>query len=885
MAKAHAPLYAFNAGTVSRKALGRIDLTKMRIAAEEQTNFLPQVLGPMVFRPGTEYLLPPRDGLPARMIPFVFSADDTALVELTENALRVYRTGAGLVTRSGTASTIANGDFSANLGSWSDDSDAGSSTSWSSFGGGSARLNGTGINYGAISQQVSNAGGDHSLAITILSGRVSLRIGTTEGGQDILTETVLRPGVHSIAFLTAAASFHVWLGSSQDYPSFVGSCNFEGAGTVVLATPWSDLSAVRFVQSGDVLFVCDGQGQPKRIERRNNDSWSVVDYAPNDGPFLLPNLSATSLQPSSRRGAITLTSSPGIFSEGHVGALFRLTHPGQRAEATLAGAGQETDYIRLSGLSRGILVIINPDGSWNGTVSLQRSVGEPLNWTAVETYTGAVDTMYDDDLDNQIIYYRLAIEAGDYTSGSVLAILRYDQGATSGVVRVREFTSRTQVTADVLSTLSSVESTRDWSEGAWSAARVYPSAVSFHDGRLFWAARDGLHGSVSDAYESFDDETEGDSGPIDRTIATGGVDRINWLVSLQRLLAGTAAQEVSIRASGFDEPLTPTQFTARVMSNRGSADIQAVGVDSYGVFVQRDNRRVFELVYGVDGNDYRSMDLTRLNPQACSADVVRITVQRTPDTRVWFVLEDGTAAVLTYERDDEVVAWTHVETSGQIEDVCVLPGDEEDDVYVVVNRSGGRYLERFASMRECEGGDLSKTSDAHVVHDGVETDMVSGLDHLEGETVVAWADGAPVIGEFTVEDGAVTLPFAVSKAVVGLPYEGRFKSTKLAYGAELGTAMTFPKRISRVALLMADVAWKGVKIGRDFAHMTGLGATYNGRPLDSWETLEEYSFDGSPFNGGWTSDSRMCIKVVSPFCATIMAAVVQMETNERDIQE
>ena len=57
-----------------------------------------------------------------------------------------------------------------------------------------------------------------------------------------------------------------------------------------------------------------------------------------------------------------------------------------------------------------------------------------------------------------------------------------------------------------------------------SPRRGYPSSVTFHDGRLWWAGKDSIIGSVSDAYDSFDATVEGDSGPINRTLAKGPVD-------------------------------------------------------------------------------------------------------------------------------------------------------------------------------------------------------------------------------------------------------------------------------------------------------------------------------------------------------------------------
>src|SRR5690242_1812299 len=90
MGKGNFPLYAFNRGEVSRLALGRVDLDRLRLSAEEQVNFQPMVLGPMTLRPGLQHLDSTRNNLKARFIPFVFGNDDTAALELTDNAPAGY---------------------------------------------------------------------------------------------------------------------------------------------------------------------------------------------------------------------------------------------------------------------------------------------------------------------------------------------------------------------------------------------------------------------------------------------------------------------------------------------------------------------------------------------------------------------------------------------------------------------------------------------------------------------------------------------------------------------------------------------------------------------------------------------------------------------------
>src|SRR5262249_55425574 len=83
MMKTNAPLYSLNAGEVSKIALTRVDVAKLRMAAACQVNWLPWVLGPMALRPGLFYVGGVNGANPARLLPFVYAKPDTALIELT----------------------------------------------------------------------------------------------------------------------------------------------------------------------------------------------------------------------------------------------------------------------------------------------------------------------------------------------------------------------------------------------------------------------------------------------------------------------------------------------------------------------------------------------------------------------------------------------------------------------------------------------------------------------------------------------------------------------------------------------------------------------------------------------------------------------------------
>ncbi|MGF7448358.1 hypothetical protein V7P28_34195, partial [Klebsiella michiganensis] len=244
--------------------------------------------------------------------------------------------------------------------------------------------------------------------------------------------------------------------------------------------------------------------------------------------------------------------------------------------------------------------------------------------------------------------------------------------------------------------------------------------------------------------------------------------------------------EASIQSSSYGEVVTPDNFHIKYPSTRGSTHAGAVVLDNRGIFIHRSGRRVYELNYTSDYYDYASTDLTDLWPECGNSPIARIAAQRLPDDRIHCVRENGTVAVLVRDPAEDLKAWVVVETDGTVEDVVTLPGDEEDRVYYVVNRNGIRCLERWAKESECIGGSLNKQADSFITRSGSASDTLSGLNHIEGKTVVVWADGKD-IGSRTVSGGSIALGSAYSTVAAGLGYKAPYKSSKIAYAAGMGT--------------------------------------------------------------------------------------------------
>ena len=126
MAKTSPQIAAFNRGVVSKRAQARVDVDRIALSADQQTNWRPETLGPMALRVGTEYLLNTGVYLP-HYLPFVFAADDTALLELIDGEVRVVVDDAAL-TFANVVAAVANGDMEPDLTSWTDADDSGATS-------------------------------------------------------------------------------------------------------------------------------------------------------------------------------------------------------------------------------------------------------------------------------------------------------------------------------------------------------------------------------------------------------------------------------------------------------------------------------------------------------------------------------------------------------------------------------------------------------------------------------------------------------------------------------------------------------------------------------------------------------------------------------------
>lgn len=918
-------IYALNGGEVGDEALARLDLERMQFAGSLYLNMMPRVIGSMTFRPGFENIaaLDIGDCYP---LEYSYAGGSSLIPILSDNEMRVIKDGV-FVTRELVSTFVNHGDFGTFTG-WTDDSTGTASADV----GPSERLRlfGTTQDTAAASQtlvvSVGDRGTEHALRVDVHRGPVTIRLGSTSGTANLIKAIDLQDGVHSIAFTPTTAHIYLEISNSYARQASVNSCEIERPGVMVLPTPWTmeDLNdnIIRYTQHKDVLYVASSVYQQREIQRRGDTSWGIQRFKADDGPFVTSD-GSISLRPNRYvdNGAATLTASRKFFEESMIGRLFRIYQSGQVVRETFASDPAEGEYVRISGVGDARIIRYTVSGTWAGLVRLQVSVddgaGNPTGWSDVKTRSSNIaDVEYEDEDDNVIKYFRFALEVGDLTSGTVITEISYEGGSQFGVARMISYDSPTVAPVEFLSRFYSIDASFEWDYSVWSDFDGWPSSVEKFGGRLYWGLGDFVYGSVPDNYKSYDDSVEGDSAPIARSIGTNTDRGILWLLGMQRLTAGTDASEVSIKASNFDEPLTAGSWFPVESSTRGCLNIRSVKCDTDGIFVQSSGTGIFSLTTAQGSLDYQSSDLTQMHEKICGgSQIIDIAVQRRPDTVIWFILANGEARALTYEPAESVVAWARVVTDGLIKRVCASRGAGQDNVHFVVVRDGVQRLERLADLSDCRGGALNCLADSFVRFDVTSALTDFPVPHLAGKDVTVWVNGVALFDQdnlYTVPNGEldytgelmlgldeltlggeqlllsedmgplgpqVTIPVVASGSVViGLPYNGDFQSTKLAYGAQNGTALFQRKKVSALGLYLVDTSPDKIRAGKSFDTMHKFTQTNNGRPLTSGQVLSEYDADMSAVSSDWWTDSRVCIRARSPYPATVAAMALDIRT-------
>tara|TARA_A100001388_G_scaffold110554_1_gene81237 strand:+ start:1183 stop:3552 length:2370 start_codon:yes stop_codon:yes gene_type:complete len=589
--------------------------------------------------------------------------------------------------------------------------------------------------------------------------------------------------------------------------------------------PWSEsqLRQVAYAQINDVMYLVHPEVSPRKLVRSSETSWSLTEVDFDFPLYRDENKSDITVNPSGTTGNITLTASADLFSEDMVGSKMQIGHDraatGWEVKISLHDDDATSPNLLLDSDYQ-----LTTNGTWDGTVKLQKSPGVGAgSFTDVRSWVGANDRniIYSGKEIDGIHEYRLFFDHSSDGANSPNAILEAVDRTLYGEVKITGYTSPTEVAATVIKPLASSDATKRWSEGAMSEKRGYPAAITFHENRLVLGGIPGdphaIYGSVTNDYENFEKGTNDDESYLHR-ILSGEHNAIRWLVSERVLLVGTEAGEFVMSgtgAGGQESMLTPSNVKARRHSNFGSAAIQAVFINDSVLYAQRSARKIREYGYVFERDRYQAADMTLLGEHITGLGVQEMTFQVQRDSILWTIVTGGELVGMTYEKEQNVMGWhRHTTPGGEFESVaCIYGANEEDEVWTIVKRTiegtEKRYIERLrpdqyrAQQNKDKDNYWYLDCAKRVTAGATEPDLtqVTGLEHLEGQTVKVMVDGAERETK-TVQSGRVSLAKGGRTALVGLAYTSRLEPMKLDTPQQNGASRTREGKIWRLGFLV-----------------------------------------------------------------------------------
>lgn len=341
-----------------------------------------------------------------------------------------------------------------------------------------------------------------------------------------------------------------------------------------------------------------------------------------------------------------------------------------------------------------------------------------------------------------------------------------------------------------------------------SASRGYPACGAFYQQRLnragFYSKKSAFLCSVSGEYFDLNIDVKASTGAILQDIDTDGAEEIQKMARARHLLIFTSAGEYFISDRVFDrtQPLNVVN-SSRNGSAQGVPIIESEDAILYFTPDRSSDNRSGVLLYSMTYDDvnqaYVSEPLSLLAAHIVR-DVVDAALQKssndTSANRLWAVRSDGTMTEGAMIRNQDVTAFTRWQTAGAVGAVCV---DGRGMPYIGVTRETAGEDETYLETLE-EGlifdATIEQTFDAPTMN-------VGNLDVHEGAEVWARADGY-VVGPFTVDGGAIALPFEASTVEVGRWTAPSAKLLPLPRDIAQRTVLKRPARVHTVKVDVLD---------------------------------------------------------------------------------
>ena len=374
-----------------------------------------------------------------------------------------------------------------------------------------------------------------------------------------------------------------------------------------------------------------------------------------------------------------------------------------------------------------------------------------------------------------------------------------------------------------------------------------------------------------------------DSNGLTFTLDSDTLDVIKWLGEGKKLAMGTSAGVYMLYGSETNLTVTPFRFTINRETSFSTTNVDPVLVSNSVIYSQIGGKEIQQLSLnkGLGGQWDASKISLKGYDIIKTSKITKMIWQERPNGIIWCLMEDGRLLTLCYDFKLEFMAWSEQiigGTNAKVLDIDLLPKASHDQLWLLVQRTiGGSTVQYVETLgRFPQEGALDRDdyvfSDSAVTGNVASDKIISGLAHLNNESVQIYYGGMQHVNK-TVANGTVTLNHT----------EGSRSVTGLAYTAEMDTLepsappnqFSYSKRLINLAVLLEESL--GIQLEyNDLSEELLFRTTGDamGRKIDLFSGTRKLSLSLI----GWDNHT-VKIRSNGPFPMQINALVIEAETG------
>ncbi|MBO9459839.1 hypothetical protein [Labrenzia sp. R5_0] len=416
-----------------------------------------------------------------------------------------------------------------------------------------------------------------------------------------------------------------------------------------------------------------------------------------------------------------------------------------------------------------------------------------------------------------------------------------------------------------------------WRLGAWSGTTGWPETIGWHKNRLAFAGtseepqkiwesqtEDFTNFSVSHVLKASDAVTAG--------ILSGQVNRIQWLVDDNDLIVGTTRAVRAVGKATDQDPYGPENVDQKPETNFGANDVSPIKVGSVLIYYGPYGTDMREMAYDFGSDGRVSQAVSEVQSHLFQDGISGACYQQYPDSVIWQWDQKGRGIGFTYERQQQVYGMQRHDFGGVVECMADLSGAGADTVWMIVKRTIDGQVRRYIEImqRPFPGGMIEDAwhLDCGARYEGQPATTVSGLQHLEGEEVILYADGTDYPATVTAGEASLPNGQTAEKILVGLNVSARAKTLPFPVNAQDGSAMGRKMRVDNCSIAVLNTGT--LKAGSDETFLDELIYYRAGDPAGEPAPLRTGVLD-QPIETRWEDGGQLTLAASGGKPCTILA--------------